>query len=47
MYKVDTDGVITPIANIIQGPIYNLNGIQTQKTNKKGIYIINGKKTVK
>jgi hypothetical protein len=47
MYKVDTDGLMTPIDNIKEGTIYNLNGIQTQNTSKKGIYIIDGRKVVR
>lgn len=47
MYKVDTDGLMIPVGNTKQSNIYDLNGIQWQNANKKGIYIINGKKTVK
>lgn len=47
MYKVDTDGLMVPVGNTKLSKIYDLNGIQWQNTDKKGIYIINGKKTVK
>ena len=47
MYKVDTDGLMMPIENREKSTVYNLNGIKIQETDKKGIYIIDGKKMVK
>lgn len=47
MYKLETDGLMTPVDNTEQGPIYDLNGIRVQKATKGGIYIIGGKKVVK
>lgn len=47
MFKVDTDGLMAPLDNTEQSPIYNLSGIQTQNYNKKGIYIVGGKKVMR
>ena len=47
MYKVETDGLITPVEQTEQGPAYNLNGQRISSQQGKGIYIINGKKVAK
>lgn len=47
MYKVDTDGMMAPIGKTEQGPIYNLSGQRINSQHPKGIYIVNGRKTVK
>lgn len=47
MYKVETDGLMTPVEQTEQGPVYNLNGQRICSQQRKGIYIINGKKVAK
>ena len=47
MYKVDTDGLMAPIDNIKESPIYNLNGQKINSQLRKGIYIVGNKKVVK
>jgi hypothetical protein len=50
MYKLETnddDGLMTPVGNSKQEPIYDLNGRRVQKMAKSGVYIMGGKKVVK
>ena len=47
MYKVDTDGLMAPVETTEEGFVYNLSGQRINPQHRKGIYIINGKKTVK
>ena len=47
MYKVDTDGLMTPVDNIKESPIYNLNGQKINSQVRKGIYIVGNRKVIK
>ena len=47
MYKVDTDGLMVPVEKTEEGFVYNLSGQRISHQLRKGIYIINGKKTMK
>jgi len=47
MYKVDTDGLMAPVDNIKDSPIYNLNGQKINSQVKKGIYIVGNRKVIK
>jgi len=48
MYRMDTDGLMTPIENTRQWPIYNMSGQKIANGKwTKGIYIVNGRKVVR
>lgn len=47
MYKVDTDGLMAPVDNIKESPVYNLNGQKINSQLRKGIYIVGNRKVVK
>ena len=47
LYQVDTDGLTAPADQREEGPVYNLNGQEVGSSQRKGIYIIAGKKVVR
>lgn len=45
-YLFEADGINNVVADELSGDAYTISGVKVNNTNKKGVYIVNGKKVV-
>lgn len=45
-YPFEVDGINNIVADELSGDAYTISGVKVNNTNKKGVYIVNGKKVV-